>query len=453
MSFLATNTAFQWILEHGRTALAFVVVLGIIIFVHEFGHLITAKAFGMRVFIFSFGFGKRLFGFQWGDTDCRVSAIPLGGYVKLEGEAGDHLSEDTARLGDGRDFLSRPRWQRFLVYLAGPAMNALLTITVLTGFYMVGFAVDASRFDRPIIGAVDAGSPAQKAGLAPGDEILSIDGKPLPSWEETQYHILLRPEASLALRVRGSLGEREVALRSEATSAERIGSIGVHPLVRVGQVLPGQPAEAAGLRADDAILSIDDKPLRSFSEIPPIVAAATGQALRFRILREGQTLELPITPRDSGSGPRVGIAPKTVLKKFGPWGAFGEAVRWTWDMTKQTFDVVSRLVTAQISPKTMMGPLGIAQASGDAARGGAASLLFLVAVISLQVGILNLFPLAPLDGGHLAILAVEGVARRDMSPLVKGWITNAGAAVIFLLIGLVLYSDISKMAIVQRLLQ
>ena len=124
---------------------AFIFVLGVIIFVHEAGHLFVAKAFGMRVFIFSFGFGKRLFGFQWGDTDCRVSAIPLGGYVKLEGEPGDHISEDTTSLGDGRDFTSRPRWQRFLVYLAGPAMNALLTITVLTGFYMVGFAVEASR--------------------------------------------------------------------------------------------------------------------------------------------------------------------------------------------------------------------------------------------------------------------------------------------------------------------
>ena len=177
------------------TVASFVVVLGIIIFVHEFGHLITAKAFGMRVFVFSFGFGKRLLGFKWGETDCRVSAIPLGGYVKLEGEGDDLISEDTRALGDGKDFLSRPRWQRFLVYLAGPAMNALLTITVLTGFYMVGFAIEGSRFDRPIVGAVDPGSPAEKAGLVPGDEILSIDGQVLPSWEEAQYHIVLRPES------------------------------------------------------------------------------------------------------------------------------------------------------------------------------------------------------------------------------------------------------------------
>jgi len=435
------------------TVLAFVLVLGIVIFVHEFGHLVTAKAFGMRVFVFSFGFGKRLFGFKWGDTDCRVSAVPLGGYVKLEGEGDDLVSEDTSRLGDGRDFLSRPRWQRFLVYLAGPAMNAVLTISVLAVFYMIGFAIDASRFDRPIVGAVEAGSPAERAGLEPGDEILAIDGEPVPSWEEAQYHILLRPDAPLSLRVRRGGEERRVEVHSVATSAERVGSIGVHPLVRIGQVLEGEPAEEAGLRPDDAILMIDGTSIRSFSDIPPLVRQAEGRALELRVFRDGEILDVAVTPRDSGQGPRVGIGPKTVIRKFGPAGAVGESVRWTWEMTRQTFDVIGRLLTAQISPKTMMGPLGIAQASGDAARGGAGSLFFLVAVISLQVGIFNLFPLAPLDGGHLAIIAVESAVRRDLSPGVKNWIMNAGALAIFLLIGLVLYSDISKLGFVQNLMQ
>jgi regulator of sigma E protease len=434
------------------TTLAFVFVLGIIIFVHEFGHLIVAKAFGMRVFIFSFGFGKRLVGFKWGETDCRVSAIPLGGYVKLEGEGDDLISEDTSRLGDGQDFLSRPRWQRFLVYLAGPAMNAVLTIGVLTAFYMVGFAVDASRFDRPIIGAVETGSPAERAGLEPGDEILAIDTEPLPSWEEARYQILLSPEKALELRVRRGGAETDVVVRSEATSKERVGRIGVHPLVRVGEVLSGAPAEEADLRPDDAILRIDDTPIETFADIPPVVQGADGRALSFRIWRDGEQLDLTITPRDDGSGLRIGITPKTVLKKFGPLGALVEAVRWTGEMTRQTFDVLGRLVTAQISPKTMMGPLGIAQASGDAARGGVGSLFFLVAVISLQVGILNLLPLAPLDGGHLAILAVESTVRRNLSPNIKNWVMNAGAALIFLLIGLVLYSDISKLEFIRNLL-
>ncbi len=433
------------------TTLAFIFVLGIIIFVHEFGHLIVAKAFGMRVFIFSFGFGKRLIGFKWGETDCRVSAIPLGGYVKLEGEGDDLISEDTSRLGDGRDFLSRPRWQRFLVYLAGPAMNAVLTIGVLTVFYMVGFAVDASRFDRPIIGAVAADSPAEKAGLLPGDEILAIAGTVVPSWEEAQYNIALRPEQALDLRVRRDGDERNVTVRSETTE-KFVGRIGVHPLVRVGEVMSGTPAEEAGLRPDDAILRIDDTSLETFNDIPPIVQGADDRALSFRIWRDGDQLDLSITPRDDGSGLRIGIRPKTVLKKFGPLEAVVEAVRWAAEMTRQTFDVLGRLITAQISPKTMMGPLGIAQASGDAARGGVGSLFFLVAVISLQVGILNLLPLAPLDGGHLAILAVESTVRRNLSPNIKNWVMNAGAAVIFLLIGLVLYSDISKLSILKNLL-
>jgi regulator of sigma E protease len=423
---------------------AFIVVLGVIIFVHEFGHFITAKAFGMRVFVFSFGFGRRLLGFKWGDTDCRLSLVPLGGYVKLEGEADDLVSEDTQMLGDGRDFTARPRWQRFIVYLAGPAMNGLLTVAVLTTLYMIGFQVDASLYDRPIIGAVEHGSPGALAGLVPGDEIVAIDGRPLASWEEAQYQILLKPEAPLELRVRRDGEERAVALRSGSTSAEKVGTIGVHPLVRVGVVLDGAPAQAAGLRPDDAILGIDATPLRSFAEIPPIVGAAEGRTLTLRVWREGQVLELPVVPRDDGSGPRIGIAPKMVVKQFGFVKAVGESLRWSWSMTKQTGDVLVRLVTAQLSPKTMMGPLGIAKASGDAARGGAGPLFYLVAVISLQIGLLNLVPLPPLDGGHLAILASESALRRDLSMRVKIWIMNAGAAVLFLLIGIVIYSDLSK---------
>jgi len=431
---------------------AFVAVLGLMIFFHEFGHFITAKAFGMRVFIFSFGFGPRLAGFKWGDTDLRVSAIPLGGYVKLEGEPEDHLSEDTSRLGDGKDFGTRPRWQRFLVYLAGPFMNGVLTVAVLSALYMIGFQVEGSLYDRAIVGVGAEGSPSDQAGLRPGDEIVSVDGKPVSTWEEAQYAILIRPNSTLRLRVRSGGAEREELVRSTASGADQVGTIGVSPLVRVGPVLPGSPAEQAGLRTDDAILTIDGKPVRSFAEIPPLVAAAAGRPVALEAWREGQVLSIPITPRDDGQGPRIGIGPKLVVKKFGLVQAVAEALRWSWNMTKQTFEVLGRLLTAQISPKTMMGPLGIAKASGDAARGGLGPLFYLVAVISLQIGIMNLFPLPPLDGGHLAILAAEGVARHDFSMNVKAWLMNAGAMVLFLLIGLVLYSAVSKTSLLGKYL-
>jgi regulator of sigma E protease len=433
-------------------AFAFVLVLGLMIFFHEFGHFITAKAFGMRVFIFSFGFGRRLFGFKWGDTDCRVSLIPLGGYVKLEGEPDDVVSEDVTTRGDSKDFTSRPRWQRFVVYLAGPAMNGVLTVSVLTILYMVGFQVDASLYDRPLIGAVDPGSPAALAGIQPGDEILEIDGKPQKSWEDAQYNVLIRPNATLSLKLRRGAEERTLQLRSTAATAERVGSIGVYPLVRIGQAIDGAPAQAAGLKPDDAILKISGKPIRSFAEIPALVGAAEGKPLQLEMWRDGSVSEVSVTPRDDGQGPRIGIAPKMTVKRFGALGAVQEALRWSWSMTVQTFEVLGRLVTAQISPKTMMGPLGIAKASGDAARGGVGPLFYLIAVISLQIGILNLFPLPPLDGGHLAILAGEGLLRRDFTVEAKTWIMNAGAMVLFLLIGLVLYSDLSKTSLLGRFL-
>jgi regulator of sigma E protease len=432
------------------TLVAFVAVLGIIIFFHEFGHFITAKAFGMRVFIFSFGFGRRLLGFKWGDTDLRVSLIPLGGYVKLEGEPEDHVSEDTSMLGDGRDFTARPRWQRFVVYLAGPVFNGILAIGVFTALFMIGYGVDAVLRDRPVIGAVQPGSPAAAAPLLPGDEILSIDGSPKKDWEDALVAIVIRPDRALQVRVRRGTEEKEFTIRStSAASREGMGQIGVSPLVRIGQVVPNSPAERAGLRPDDGILAVGGKPVGSFGDIPGLLSSSPAGPLTLQILRDGAVTDVTLTPENG----RIGVTNKTIVKKLGPFEAIREAFNATWNLIRQTFQILSGLITASISPKAALsGPLGIAKASGDAARSGAPALLFLVATLSVSVGILNLFPLPPLDGGHLAVLAAEGAIRRDLSLRVKMWIMNAGAMVLFLLIGLVLYSDLSKTSLLGKYL-
>ena len=426
-------------MDHLTTPAAFVLVLGVIIFFHEFGHFITAKAFGMRVFIFSFGFGPRLLGFKWGDTDLRVSAIPLGGYVKLEGEPEDHISENTSTLGDGRDFTARPRWQRFVVYLAGPIMNGVLAIAGFTALYMIGYGIDAVLTDPPVIGTVDPGSTAESAGLRPGDEIVSIDGQPKANWEDALVAIVVRPDRALRIRVRRGGDETEFVVQS--TSTQKMGQIGVSPLVRIGQVFPGTPAERAGLKPDDGILTVNGKPVASFGDIPALIASAAKGPLALQIWRPGKIFDVTITPENG----RLGIANKTIAKKLSFVPAVREATAATWNLTRQTFVILKGLLTASISPKAALtGPLGIAKASGDAARSGIRALLFLVASLSVSVGILNLFPLPPLDGGHLAILAGEGLRRREFSAATKSWILNAGAMVLFLLIGLVLYSDLSK---------
>src|SRR5262245_35385028 len=248
---------------------SFILMLGVIIFVHEFGHFITAKLFGMRVFIFSFGFGKRLLGFKWGDTDLRISLVPLGGYVKLEGEAEDYIS-DMKPPGTGEDpslhkvalsdgeivavenpnyFTARPRWQRFLVYMAGPFMNAVLTVAVITVFHMRGFGVESTVFDAAVVGAGEKGAPADEAGLEPGDRITAVDGQAMPTWEQVHYAIALRPGSEVRLGVEHEGQARDLTVRTavEKTNGSEMGTLaGVHPLVRVGEVSKGAPAEQAG---------------------------------------------------------------------------------------------------------------------------------------------------------------------------------------------------------------
>jgi regulator of sigma E protease len=436
-------------MDHLTTPAAFVLVLGVIIFFHEFGHFITAKAFGMRVYIFSFGFGRRLFGFKWGDTDCRVSLIPLGGYVKLEGEADDLLSEDTSALGDSRDFVNRPRWQRFIVYLAGPFMNGVLAVAVFTALFMAGFPVDALRYGSPVVGAVQPGSPAEAGGIRPGDEILAIDDKPQANWEDVLVTVALRPERNLKFRIRRGGKKMDLSVHSTAAAPQGTGHVGLAPLVRIGRVTPGAPAERAGLHVDDGILRIEEKQIQSFDEIPALVMASEGRPLRLTIYRGGSILELPVTPE----GGRIGIESKFVITKLGLARAVPAAVGETWQMTKQTVGMLKGLLTARVSAKAAVsGPLGIAQASGMAARGGWRPLFALIAGISISVGILNLFPLAPLDGGHLAILAGEGLIRRNFNLTVKTWFMNAGFGVLLLLIAFVLYSDLSKTALLGKYL-
>jgi regulator of sigma E protease len=428
------------------TLLAFIVVLGIIIFVHEFGHFITAKLFRMRVFIFSFGFGKRLWGFRRGDTDYRVSLVPLGGYVKLEGEQDDFLSESTARQGDGKDFLARPRWQRFLVYLAGPLMNGVLTLLILWVLYMGGLPEPSSLFDRPVIGVADQGQPAAQAGLLPGDEIQAIDGASTPTWLDALNRIQLAAGRSLTVRFQRDGQERETTVRPVAKGRDGLGDIGVVPMTHVLSVERNSPAAEAGLKKDDGLLAVENTPVRKADDVAPTIAGSAGKPVRLRIYREGRILEVSATPRLDGGVLRIGIGvgERVFVRKYGPVAAMGASLRRTAQLTRLIADFLRGLLTRRVPISGLGGPLRIAQESGNAAREGWLPFFAFIAFISLNVGLLNLFPLVPLDGGHLLLLAVEGAARRDLSMQVKAWLMNAGAAAVLLLIAVVIFFDLSR---------
>ena len=431
-----------------NSTVALIVVLGVIIFFHESGHFLLAKAFGMRVFVFSFGFGKRLFGFKRGDTDYRVSLIPLGGYVKLEGEADDVITEDTSERGDGNDFLSRPRWQRLIVYVAGPAMNAVLAVLTFTIIFMLGVGVPGVRYDVPTIGAIDPGSPAEGAGLKAGDTITRFDGETATDWEQVQLGVLMRPGRNIPIEVARDGETLSVWVQARVID-EHLGDIGVFPLVRIGQVAKGSPAEAAGLKVDDGLLRVAGAPLQSFADVPAKVRAAGDKPLSFEILRGAERLTLDIAPKEG----RVGISEKFVIKKFGFARALREAGRETWDRSAQMVSLLKQLLTFKVAAKSALsGPIGIAQAAGEAAKTGVVSILFLIALLSISVGVLNLFPMAPLDGGHIAVLLAEMVIRRELPEKMKLVFLNAGFVLIMALMAFILYSDLSKLPLLKQIL-
>lgn len=419
---------------------AFIFALGVIIFVHELGHLIVAKLFGVRVLTFSLGFGKRLFGVQRGETDWRVSAVPLGGYVRLGGETAEEAT------GDPREFTSKPRWQRILVYLAGPAMNFVLAVALIAGAFMVGVEVSGLRDVPPVVGAVEPSSPAAKAGIEVGDRVVALDGETVTRWQQFAETVLTAPERKLAVTI--VRGERQIPL--EITPAKDpkygYGDVGVYPRVlpRIAEVFAGSPAAAAGFRAGDEVRAVDG---RAVADAPDFVAAVenrAGQAIAIDFLRDGKVQRATVTPAMQDGKGRIGVR-LGAYQRF-PFGqAVVESVRYNLDLARQTLVVMGKIFTRDIAAKSALsGPIEIAAWSGAAARSGFKNLIFFMGMISVSIGLLNLFPIPLLDGGQIFVLAVEGLLRRDLSLAVKERINQVGFVLILMLMGTVLIFDLMK---------
>ncbi len=421
--------------------LAFVIVLGFLIFAHESGHFFVAKFFKVRVLVFSFGFGKRLFGFRHRDTDYRVSLIPLGGYVRM---AGDTPEENVA--GSPDEFLSKPKWQRFLILFAGPFMNVVIALAFMAGIAMVGFQ---QRVTEPVIRTVETGKAGAKAGLQPGDRLVKIKGEPVEDFNDVRMLVSMNSGSALPVVYERNGALRQTTLTPEKEQSEfgpvgRAG-IGFGSASIIGSVLPGTPAAAAGLRAGDHIVSANGKPISTLEDYAQASEAAPKTPLALQVQRGSQTLQVNVAPA-AGTDEALlllrGVAPQTKLVKLSFLPALQYSADYNWKMLKLAMSALGRLFRPEGSVKELSGPINIARISGAMLREGWLPTIALMAMISLQLGVMNLLPIPVLDGGHIMILIVEGIARRDLSLRVKERIQQAGFAVLATLMIVVLYNDV-----------
>jgi len=426
----------------------FIVVLGLMIFIHELGHYLMAKFLGIRVEVFSLGFGPRLVGFKKGDTDYRVSLLPLGGYVRMTGE---HFDDELT--GSEEEFLSRPKSHRFAVAVAGPVMNILLAVLLLAGNFMAGIQVPAFLSQPPVIGYIAESSPAAETDLRTGDRIISLGGTRTPTWEDVQLVVATSPGQEMEMMIErdGRQVQRIVRVLEDPNSG--IGFLGVYPaIVNLISTVQDGPAKGAGLQAGDIVLaaSSGEKSYTRLADILNLISSNEGKPIHFTIKRGQDVFTREITPKFDGEKARIGIAigetppPETRLERYGPLEAIGRSIERNLQLTGLTFRIVGKLITGQTSIRMMSGPIEIAKYSGQAASQGTLALVGFMALISLQLGIFNLFPIPILDGGVIALLVIEGILRRDLSLKVKERIFQVGFIFLILLMGIVLLNDISK---------
>jgi regulator of sigma E protease len=423
------------------TILAFAFALGVIIIVHESGHLLVAKAFGIRVLTFSIGFGTKLVSFRRGDTEYRLSAVPVGGYVRLGGES----PEDSH--GDDRDFTVRPRWQRILVYLAGPSMNLLLAILLFASLFMVGIEVPNLPKMPSLIGSVAPGSSAAAARLQRGDLILELNGEKTPSWQELSLALITSPGRAVHLLVQRGTTTFAAEVTPKRIPKEDAGDFaGLYPMVRpqVTDVLRGKPAEKAGFRAGDEIRAVDGVPIADSRDFVAAIEKRAGQQVLVEILRGSDTLALTVVPQSDGKAGRIGVT-VGFFQRYPPGQALVESVHYSVQIVRDTFAILGKISRREMSAKSAFaGPIEIAVQSGAQARAGFKYLLHLMGWISISIALLNLMPIPILDGGQIFILLVEEVIRRDLSLRVKEVISQVGFVLILMLMMVVLYFDVMK---------
>jgi regulator of sigma E protease len=421
------------------------IVLGFLIFIHELGHFLAAKHFGVRAPVFSIGFGKRLWGFKRGGTDYRISLLPFGGYVRMAGEDPSEAHPD-----DPGNLLSHPRWQRFIIAFAGPAVNILAALVLLTILYKVHYQRPVYATQAPRIGTVEADSPGAKAGLKAGDVIVRMASQTHPTWSNLETNILMSVNQPISLEV---LRHGKVLHTTLVPAAARDGAgyAGIDPCTPtvLDSVQPGLPASRAELKAGDRIVGVNGRETPCFEQFYSAIQASKGKHLVLEVDRQGRDFQTSLQPvRENVSGQSrwmVGVAVRMIVVQHLPLGeaianSFDKNVSWT----VLTYDVLKKVITRHMSARELAGPVGIAQMSGEAYRMGYSDLVVFVAYISLDLAIVNLLPIPILDGGMILLLLIEAVMQRDLSMQLKEKIVQIAMFLILLVFVFITYNDIIR---------
>ena len=447
------------------SAAAFIVLIGVMVVVHELGHFVVAKLCNVRVEAFSFGSGPRLFGFKIGETDYKVCLLPLGGFVKMTGETESGLTGSPSEMdGDGaandpRAFTARPRWQRMLIGLAGPFFNFLLTLGLMWFYFAFINEVPSVTVKTTTVEWVTPGSDAATAGLETGDLIVSFDNVKNPDWEGVYDHARLNANQTVPVAV--DRGGKTILMSlfvpsSAKSDSFELSDMGISPQflpgpIAVAEVQPGMPAAQAGLQNGDAIEAVDGNAFHSVNTLLAYMQAGKGKPMTLTVLRNGATLQIVATPEKLDTRYMLGFSTTPTPIRDEPLSlvsAAGKSLGFFRDNALLVGEVLDRLFTHRISMTQMMGPVGIAKAAGEAAQmDGWYPKFGLAAEISLQLGMLNLFPFPILDGGMILLLLIESVLRHDISLIIKERIYTAAFVVLMAFIAFTIFNDVSKLQV------
>jgi regulator of sigma E protease len=438
------------------TLVGAVVVLGVMILVHEFGHFAAAKLLGVRVDVFSIGFGKRLFGFHHGDTDYRISALPLGGYVKMTGVNAIEMPEDRPEgaAPDEGEFLKHPRWQRLIIAVAGPVANMVLAVGLLTVVFALHHEIPYGLYQPAVVGWCLPGYPAEQAGIKAGDQILQIADTQNPTWQDVHNKVLINPNQPLSLRVKRGSEVLPITLLPKADGKQQSGEVGWLPQepFLVTALEPDMPGVRAGLQVGDEIIAVDGSPIHATGAMQAYLQSTKDKPVHLDILRKSQKMSLNVTPKLSvvdahTSSYRIGFVSEPMQVEQLPLPeAFSRSVEECKKLSGLIFELIGRMAERKVSMKQMSGPIEIVRVSGEMVHHRSINdLMEFMAMISLQLGLFNLLPIPILDGGLIAMLLVESVMRRDINESIKIRLYQAAFVCLVLFAGMVIFNDVVKM--------